>query len=286
MPQARGSTDPAPTSAVGASSGATRRDGAVRQVDLQKPRRTPTGPRGGSGSTSSPADDGDEPDASAEEAETAGGGRRLALVLLSLAAVALLAGLAVLLLSLHNHTVAEQRRAAALEAGRRGAVALTTYQPTMVTQQFDATLTLLGGPFREEFVKSRAKAQEVVTTLHVNAKGDVLAAGVQTISSSKALVLVSLDDHITSGAFPGDKVTHYRFTLSLQRSGSTWLVVGFDTVSGAGGALTPGAASPAPTRPQSSAAPAGSGSPAPAGSRPPTSSAPAPAPSASAPPSG
>ena len=174
---------------------------------------------------------GDEADAPAAGRRS---GRRPTLLTLIGAALAVLV-VAALVLSVLEWTGANSRydssqslRKSALDAASTYGGYLSSYDyqnlngPGSSWSEVDAHST---PHYRKDFDATKADLSSLVTDYKATAKGKVIAAGLSSVSSSRAVALLFIDQTITNTAQkPGTTTQPLRVQLVMVRQGGKWLI--------------------------------------------------------------
>lgn len=145
---------------------------------------------------------------------------RTAVLLLAL--VAVLAGLAVLI----NLDRAQGARAgdgsAALAVAERVAVALASGTEADVPRRVEELKTLSTGEFRTQLDSTGPTWQAILQQGKVDARGSVVAAGLERLDTDRADVLVALTASVRSTAQAQPDPRHYRIAVELHREDGDW----------------------------------------------------------------
>lgn len=171
------------------------------------------------------------PDATAPDAEDVR--RRSMLWLawaLSVLLVLALAGTvlaAVLLAGQHSR---DSDRTAVLQAGRQTVVDFTTYKYESWDADVQRVIADATGPFKDEFTATSGELKGPVVANKASSEGEVLEAGVVSMDSDSAQVLVVADATVTNTAIPSGQLRHYRIKLDLVRENGRWLTAGLQAV--------------------------------------------------------
>jgi Mce-associated membrane protein len=122
-------------------------------------------------------------------------------------------------------------RQAATQAASTGTTRLLTYSPDTLEQDFSAAEALLTGDFlayykkfTEQVVAPAAREKHIATT------ATVVRAGVESLTSQKALILVFVNQTTTSHDKPSPILTPSSVRVGLIRLNGTWLIGSFDPV--------------------------------------------------------
>jgi hypothetical protein len=119
-----------------------------------------------------------------------------------------------------------------LDAARNFVEKVTTYDHTKLGDQRTAVLPLTGEPLKGDLTKSLADGGDFANTVAANsrdAKGTVLDLGMVSREGDRAVVLVFVDQQITSPAGDATQRLRERVTMSRASSG-TWLATKIETL--------------------------------------------------------
>jgi Mce-associated membrane protein len=114
----------------------------------------------------------------------------------------------------------ELARTAFLQAGRQGALDLTSVDYTRVEADVQRVLAASTGSFRDDFQRrSPPFIQEVLRT-KTKAVGSIAEAGLESADSDQAKVLVAVKVTTTREGSPDQRVKGWRMRIDVQRAGS------------------------------------------------------------------
>lgn len=156
--------------------------------------------------------------------------RRPNLLTLVGAAVAVLvvAALVISVLGWTGSRSQQSLRQSALKAASTYGVYLSSYDykdltgPTSPWTEVDQHST---ASFRKDFDSTRANLKSLVTDYKATATGKVIAAGVSSVSSSRAVALLFIDQTVTNTAQkPGTTTQPLRVELVMARNNGHWLI--------------------------------------------------------------
>lgn len=150
-----------------------------------------------------------------------------------LSALAILLAAATVFLgwSLHNNSDATAQRASVLAAAQREAAALTTLSSKNGASDYDAVLAGSAGDLKQQLSAGRGQFLKTLGTAGVSSVGTVLDAGVVSVTSGTATVLVDVKASVRNkqtGGKPEQRSYHWR--VSLVSSGGRWLVTNLEFV--------------------------------------------------------
>jgi Mce-associated membrane protein len=167
------------------------------------------------------------------------GGRRTAWLLLVIAlagatvASAILGGLQMQVESRQPPPVAEQPadRQAATQAASTGTVKVLSYSPDTLDQDFSAAEAMLTGDFLTyykqftiQITKPAAQQRQISTS------ANVLRAGVETLTSQKATILLFVNQTTKSQDKPEPTLTSSSVRVGLSKVKGAWLIDSFNPV--------------------------------------------------------
>ena len=116
-------------------------------------------------------------------------------------------------------------RDSALKTAATVSQSFGTYDYQTLTADFARTRAYLTPSFAADFAKLTSSLGALITQSKGQTVGTVLSSGLQSITSNTAVVLVFLDQKVTSADSTTPRLDHnrLRLTLALQKDG-TWLV--------------------------------------------------------------
>ena len=116
----------------------------------------------------------------------------------------------------------------AVAAARQYGVYLSSYEytnlsgPTAAWTEVDSHST---PAFRKDFDSTKASLTSLIQDYKATATGTVSASGVSSVTSSRAVVLVFVDQTVTNSTQKnGPQKQPYRLQLTLARQGGQWLI--------------------------------------------------------------
>ena len=121
---------------------------------------------------------------------------------------------------------------AVLDAARTFASTVTTYDHTKLADQRSAVLPLTGEPLKGDLTKSLADGGDFANTVTTNsrdAKGTVLDLALVSREGDRAVVLLFVDQQVTSPAGDTTQRLRERVTMNRAKSGA-WLAVKIETL--------------------------------------------------------
>lgn len=143
------------------------------------------------------------------------------LVILTGLAIAMGIGTAIGVLGVRTHQASQSAdlRAQYLQAGRQGAVNLTTIDWRHADADVERILASATGSFHDDFSARSQPFIEVVKKVQSTSTGNVTAAGLETSADTDAQVLVAVSVQTTTGNAPATSRA-WRMRLSVQRVGA------------------------------------------------------------------
>ena len=152
-------------------------------------------------------------------------GGRWVIVGLSIALVALLAGIGLVATSRDSVDVdltGAQRDVA--RAARAEAVAFLTVDHTDMEPLIDAVLAGATGDFAKQYDSQRQTLIREAVRTEATSSGEVVALGVGDLDEDSATVLVAANSTVTNASTGSEgQVRYYRLRLRLVRKGERWL---------------------------------------------------------------
>jgi Mce-associated membrane protein len=144
-------------------------------------------------------------------------------VVIGLIVVTLAGALIVTTLQLRHRNAIDSARTSALAAAKADAVALASYNYRDLNQDFAKVLAVSTPSFRQSFNSSSQSLKSVLTKYDATASASVSAAGVVSASTSRAVVLLFLDQTVTNTT-QKKTTTQSRVEITLLHSGGRWLI--------------------------------------------------------------
>lgn len=149
--------------------------------------------------------------------------------------VLLAGGLVFSLLRISNLDSKNSLRGSALKAAATYGVYLSSYDyrnltsPTSPWSEVESHAT---AKFKSDFEKTSATLESVLTTYQATATGKVVATGLSSVSSSRAVALLFIDQTVTNKAErPPTSTTPLRVELTMLRQHGKWLIDGLQVPS-------------------------------------------------------
>jgi Mce-associated membrane protein len=155
-------------------------------------------------------------------------GRRGRIVLaaaLAVLVVAMAGGLIVTWSSLRDHQADDRARTEALAAARSYAVDLASYDYHNLDRQFSVVLAHATPAFAKSFTQTSFQLRSLLTKYSATAKATVLAAGLESASTSRAVAVVFLNQTVTNTTQkPGTTTVHTRLQMTLVHTSGQWSI--------------------------------------------------------------
>ena len=151
-------------------------------------------------------------------------GRKWYIVAL-LVIAALVAFLVVAESDLTKDNAASNARTSALAAARTDAVELGSYNYRHLSADFGIVKSHSTPSFRASFTQSSDSLASLLAKYHATARATVVAAGIVSASTSKAVVLVFLNQTVSNTSKSGGPSTdHSRVEITLLNVNGRWLI--------------------------------------------------------------
>jgi Mce-associated membrane protein len=137
----------------------------------------------------------------------------------------LAAGWAITAWKLHDRSRLDAARSSALSAAQSYAIDMASYDYRHLDQDFGKVEQHSTASFQHDFAQSSASLKQVLVQYQATATAKVTGAGVSTASSSKATVVVFVDQTVTNSKAAGKSTTERsRMQLSLVHANGRWLL--------------------------------------------------------------
>ncbi len=149
---------------------------------------------------------------------------KAALVAAGALVVALVIGLALSLSALGNQNALANSRTSALSAARTYTVELASYNYRDLDRDFSTVAANSTPSFRRTFAESSDALKSTLSRYKATAAAKVVSAGVVWASTSRAVVLVFLDQNIANSTQTKPTTDRSQVEITLVRSGGRWLV--------------------------------------------------------------
>ena len=138
--------------------------------------------------------------------------------------VALVVGLALSLSALSNQNALASSRTSALSAARTYSVELASYNYRDLGRDFSTVAGNSTPSFRRTFAESSDALKTTLGRYKATAVASVVSAGVVSASTSRAAVLVFLDQKIANSTQTKPTTDRSQVEITLVRSGGRWLI--------------------------------------------------------------
>lgn len=149
---------------------------------------------------------------------------RLYVAGLSAAAVLLAVATGLLAAAIHDNSAAAQQRAAVLFAARQEAVNLTNLDQRSGSRDFGAVLAGSAGSLRDQLSQGRTAFLKALNASNVSSAGTVLDAGIVTMNSRTATVLLNVRATVRNKQTYAPETRLYHWQAGLVYSGGRWLM--------------------------------------------------------------
>lgn len=122
-------------------------------------------------------------------------------------------------------------RQAAMQAASTGTVRLLSYNPDTLQQDFSAAEALLTEPFLTYYKQFTSQiVAPAARQKHVTTSATVVRAGVESLTSQKAAILVFVNQTTTSQDTPQPMVSASSVRVGMATVNGSWLIGSFDPV--------------------------------------------------------
>ncbi len=143
--------------------------------------------------------------------------------------MALVAGLVVTQVQLSDKNAGNggltSAQTGAVAAARTFATDVASYDYRHLHQDFGKVEKESTPSFRKSFIQSSGGLTKVLLQYHATAKATVLAAGLVSFTSSKAVVILFVNQTVSNTAQKGGATTdNSRIRVTEVRSGNTWIL--------------------------------------------------------------
>lgn len=113
----------------------------------------------------------------------------------------------------------QQQRALFLQAGRQGAINLTTIDFQHADADVQRILDTAAGPFHDDFVQRAQPFVDVVKRVQSKSVGTVTAAGLESESPTQAQVLVAVSVTTSMPGSPEERPRAWRMRITVEKLG-------------------------------------------------------------------
>jgi Mce-associated membrane protein len=145
-------------------------------------------------------------------------------VILGVVAVGLAVALALAMVQLGNKSATDNAGASALTAAKSYSVELAAYDYRHLDKDFGVVLAHSTQSFRRSFTQSSNALKSTLTKYHATSKAKVVAAGLISASTSRAVALVFLDQTVTNSTQKGTTTDRSQVEITLVDTGGHWLI--------------------------------------------------------------
>jgi Mce-associated membrane protein len=143
---------------------------------------------------------------------------------LAVALVVAVALLALTQVSSNSERSAAVSGTSAIAAAKIYAVDLATYNYKHLNQNFGKVLGESTPMFKQSFNQTSKNLKTLLVRYHASATAKVVAAGIVSATSSRAVALVDLNQTVVNNVQKGKPTTGSRVEITLLRSGGRWLI--------------------------------------------------------------
>ncbi len=150
--------------------------------------------------------------------------RNLLLSSLAVALVVVAVFLTLTQLSLNRSDSLNSARSSALAAAQSYAVDLASYNYQHLDQDFGKVLAESTPTFKQNFTQSSEALRTTLVRYDASASASVVAAGLVSATTSRAVVLVFLNQTVYNTLQKSKPTTESRVEITLLRSGGRWLI--------------------------------------------------------------
>jgi Mce-associated membrane protein len=126
--------------------------------------------------------------------------------------------------ALGNQNALASSRTSALSASRTYAVELASYNYRDLNRDFSTVSANSTPSFRRTFTESSDALKSTLSQYKATAVANVVSAGVVSASTSRAVVLVFLDQNIANSTQTKPTADRSQVEITLVRSGGRWLI--------------------------------------------------------------
>jgi Mce-associated membrane protein len=145
-------------------------------------------------------------------------------VVLGVVAIGLAVALALTMLHLSDNNSLDSARTSALATARTYSVELAGYNYLHLDQDFAVVLSHSTPSFQHSFSQSSDALKSTLVKYHASAQATVVAAGLVSASTSRAVALVFLDQTVTNSTQSRPTTDRSQVEITLVRSGGRWLI--------------------------------------------------------------
>jgi len=124
----------------------------------------------------------------------------------------------------------DDRRTAAVDVAKAQVLDLTTLDSASVASKVKAMGGRVTGDFKRQFDGFSTTFAKVVQHDQIQATGEIKAAGITSYDDDSAVVIVASTAQVASESQKSPTQRDYRISVSLDRSGGSWLISGMEFV--------------------------------------------------------
>jgi len=147
---------------------------------------------------------------------------------LAVAAAGLAVAAGLLAVAFQHSAATARQRAAVLAAARREAVGLTTLSRRTGARDYAALLAGTAGSLRQQLAQGRGSFLSTLRSADVSSAGTVLDAGLVTMNSRVATVLLDVRATVRTKHTYAPETRLYHWQAGLVFSGGRWLVTSLE----------------------------------------------------------
>lgn len=151
------------------------------------------------------------------------GGRRLPVVLLSVALVAALGMSGYLGWRVYQLTSTATAGQAALETARNYALTLTTLDAKEIDKHYNDALDGATGIFKDEYSQGSAELRQLLIDNKAAGKGTIIDAAVKSATKDRVEVLLFVDQSITNATLQSPRIDRNRVQMTMELVDGRWL---------------------------------------------------------------
>lgn len=145
-------------------------------------------------------------------------------VLVGTSIALLLASTAVLGSQLYRQHQSDAFRRSAVEAARKYAADLASYDYRKLDDNFTTVTGNSTGQFAEQYEHVSSALTELIEQQQAVSDGSVLSAGIAELDENRAVVLLFVDQKITNVNSPEPRIDRTRMQMTLSRENNHWLI--------------------------------------------------------------
>jgi Mce-associated membrane protein len=133
-------------------------------------------------------------------------------------------------LSLRHHDDLGKQRSAAIEAASTEVATLLTVKKATSTTVLKKLLDGATADFHDQLQQQAKVFQQAITQGKVTSTGSIAAAGLVSMTGSKATVALAAKATVRNASSPKGDARNYRLTVTVQQIHGRWLVAGLKFV--------------------------------------------------------